>query len=279
MERIKAAIEKAKKNQPGSGNSVHNNRHKTNELDGSLSEEHHEAIEYNKTQIVNLNQECLNNHRIVAFNKSNQNSVSFDLLRTQVLRLMKENNWRTLAITSPEPEAGKTVVSINLAMSISQQTDQTVMLVDFDLRRPKVMRYLGLDVDVSLNEVLENKNSVQDALINPNMPHLVILPVKAPVAKASEMLGSKKVKSLVNDLKNRYEDRIVIFDLPPILNLDDTLAVLPSIDCVLLVIGNGMSTHKDISESIQHLGDANLLGYVLNKAEEAAKGYYYAENK
>jgi len=176
-------------------------------------------------------------------------------------------------------EAGKTVVSVNLAMSISQQTDQTVMLVDFDLRRPKIMNYLGLNVDISLNEVLENKNSVQDALINPNMPHLVILPVKTPVEKASEMLASKKVKSLVNDLKNRYEDRIVIFDLPPILNLDDTMAVLPSIDCVLLVIGNGMSTQKDITESIQHLGDANLLGYVLNKAEETAKGYYYAEKK
>lgn len=275
MERIKAALEKAKKERPESKKNQRSSGKVIPGQAGESLEKDREAIEYKQTKVVKLNLDHLSNNRIIAYNKSSQHSASFDLLRTQVLRIMEENNWKTLAITSPVPEAGKTVVSINLAMSMAHQTDQTVMLVDFDLRRPKVLKYLGVDVDVSFNDVLDDNVLISDALINPDMPHLTILPVKQPVEKASEVLASKKIGNLVKDLKNRYDDRIVIFDLPPILNLDDTLAILPEIDCVLLVVANGMATKKEISESVQQLGNVNLLGYVLNKADEEIKRYYY----
>jgi hypothetical protein len=219
--------------------------------------------------------EHLEKHRIVAFNKNHAMSMSFDLLRTQVLQKMKENGWRTMAITSPTPEAGKTVVAINLAMSIAQQTDRTALLVDFDLRRPKVGTYLGIAMEKSLNDLLDGTAELPDVLVNPDMPRLVVLPTRNPVKKSSEILSSKKITDLIKDLRERYESRIVIFDLPPMLFTDDAIALLPQIDCVLMVVANGMSTKREIEDSLHHLPAAKLIGTVLNKAEIEPEAYYY----
>jgi len=199
----------------------------------------------------------------------------FDMLRTRVLHLMKENGWRTLAITSPSPEAGKTVVAINLAMSVAHQTQLTAMLVDFDLRRPKIGTYLGIKREKSLNDVLAGTAEISDAVINPNLPRLVVLPTNEPVQKSAEVLSSKLGHRIISELRDRYQERIVIFDLPPLMAADDAISVLPKIDCVLVVIGNGMSTEREIKESLRHLSGANLLGMVMNKAELRTKNSYY----
>jgi hypothetical protein len=149
------------------------------------------------------------------------------------------------------------------------------MVVDLDLRRPKIANYLGLNLAKSLNDVLEGTADLADALVNPSVPRLVVLPTNRPVARSAELLASNKIEYLIKDLRERYTSRIVIFDLPPLLNVDDAIAVLPKLDCVLLVIGNGMSTEAEIEESMRHLSHVNLLGVVLNKAELEVKPYYY----
>lgn len=232
-------------------------------------------VQYVNTRVVELDPAHLETHRIVAFNKNHPSNWAFDVLRTQVLQKMDQNGWRTLAITSPTLESGKSVVAINLATSIAHQTQRTAMLVDFDLRRPMVSRYLGLPAQTSLNEVFDGSAQVADALVNPGLPRLVVLPTQRPVPKSSELLSSRKVGHIITDLRDRYQDRIVIFDLPPVLAADDVIAVLPRIDCVLMVIGSGMSSQKEIEEGMRHLGGANLLGVVLNKDEAPVrKGYY-----
>jgi protein-tyrosine kinase len=76
-------------------------------------------------------------------------------------------------------------------------------------------------------------------------------------------------------LRDRYKERIVIFDLPPLLNVDDAISVLPNIDCALMVVGNGMVTKHDMDESLRHLHSTHLLGVVLNKAEVQQRNQYY----
>lgn len=274
MERIKLAIEKAKKN-PGAHKSVRPVANATSVAATSPTADEIGDLDYKDTQVVALDAAHLEKNRIVALNKNAPMSWVFDLLRTQVLQKMDENGWRTLAITSPTPEAGKTVVSINLAMSIAHQTNRTAMLVDFDLRRPKVGNYLGLPMKNSLNEFFEGTAGLSDALVNPGIPRLVVLPASKPVAKSAEMLSSKKTEGLINEFRNRYEDRIVIFDLPPLLNADDAIAILPKIDCVLMVVANGGSSKSEIEESMHHLAHSNLLGVILNKAEAMPRSYYY----
>ncbi|MGV8919513.1 MAG: CpsD/CapB family tyrosine-protein kinase [Pseudomonas sp.] len=229
---------------------------------------------YTQTKVVPLRAEHLERHRIVAYNKNSNMSGSIDLLRTQVLKIMDENGWRTLAITSPTPAAGKTVLAINLAMSVAHHTTKAALLVDFDLRRPRVGAYLGLTMEKSLNELLANKAELKDVLVNPTLPRFVVLPTREPVALSTEVLSSPLVSNLITDLRDRYDSRINIFDLPPLLSSDDAITVLPKFDCVLLVVGNGMNSKKEIEESLYHLGRANLIGTVLNKATMQNRTYY-----
>jgi protein-tyrosine kinase len=269
MEKIKQAIEKARQ-QGGEKAELSRPAAVSPAPTSEIGE-----ISYRQTRVVKLDPRHLEKHRIVALNKSDLSSVSFDLLRTQVLQKMEEHGWRTLAIVSPVPECGKTVVAINLAISIAHHTSKTAMLVDFDLRKPKIAEYLGLPDGTSLNEVLESEVDASEAFVNPDMPKLVIMPTARPIRKSAEMLASTKVKTLIQELRDRYKERIVIFDLPPLLNVDDAISVLPNIDCALMVVGNGMVTKHDMEESLRHLHSTHLLGVVLNKAEVQQRNQYY----
>ena len=270
MERIKQAIEKAKKQQPnGPAITAAIQPYTQEEITASPEPKSLfdlSKVAYSKTRIIKLRAENLEKNRIFAFNKNDPTSVIMDVLRTQVLQKMEEYGWRTVAITSPTPAVGKTVIAINLAMSIAQKTDKTAMLVDFDLRNPRIGAYLGIPMDKSLNELLDGKANLQDILVNPDMPRLVILPTKNAVRNPAETLSSRNISDLIKNIREYYESRIVIFDLPSLLHSDDAIAVIPQIDCVLMVVANGMSTKRDIDGALRHLSKSNLLGTVLNKA-------------
>lgn len=270
MERIKQAIEKAKKQQsaridqsaqlqPESQQEklVSGSSHSSSEL---------LRVSYKQTPVVKLKESQLEENRIFAFNKNDPLSLIFDVLRTQILQKMDEQGWRTLAITSPTPAVGKTVVAINLAMSIAQKTDKTAMLVDFDLRQPRIGSYLGIPVEKSLNDLLDGNAELADVLVNPGVERLVVAPTRSAVRNPAETLSSGKVSDLIKDLRERYESRIVIFDLPSLLHSDDAISVIPQIDCILMVIANGMSSKRDIEDALRHLSNANLVGTVFNKA-------------
>lgn len=234
-----------------------------------------DKIKYLNTPVIKLDQSHLEKHRIVSQSKNDANSYIFDSLRTQVLQKMEENNWRTLAVVSPTPQSGKTLVSINLAISIAHQPQKTAILVDFDLRRPKVASYLGIHTEKSINDYLTDKAEIGEVMFNPGIERFVVMPTMRPVSKSAEILSSNKVSKLIQELRDRYDSRIVIFDSPPVLNSDDAMVLLPQVDCILLVIANGMCTQSEIEETLHHLPKDNLLGVVFNKAEIEAKAYYY----
>ncbi len=280
MEKIKLAIEKAKlENAQAKILSNVNLEPLIDEAvaskDASQTENEIDKILYKNTSVVKLDQACLEKHRIVSHAKNNLYTNIFDSLRTQVLLKMEENNWRTVAVVSPTPASGKTFVAINLAISIAHQPQKTAILVDLDLRRPKVATYLGLHAEKSMNDYLQGNAQLKDVMVSPSIPRLVVIPTMRPVAKSAEILSSNKVVNLIQDLRDRYDSRIVIFDAPPILNSDDAMVLLPQVDCFLLVVANGMSTKPEIEETMYHLPQDKLLGVVLNKADVEARDYYY----
>lgn len=233
------------------------------------------AVQYTETTVVPLDENHLASKRVVAHQKTHPAAWSFDVLRTQVLQKMDENGWKTIAITSPSVESGKTLISTNLAISISQMSNRTVLLVDFDFRRPSVAKTLGIECKTSLNDVLSGDATVAEALVNPGMERFVVLPTNRSVPNASEMLSSAKVGHLIGEMRDRYRDRIVIFDLPPMLVADDVMTLLPRIDCVLLVVASGASTEGEIEETMNRLAKANLLGVVMNKEDAPVPNAYY----
>ncbi len=277
MERIREAIERARAQRTDSDRGPRPSKARSEkQLPASGAAPGMDAeIRYERTAVVELDREQLASHRIVAHDKAHPASWAFDLLRTQLLQKMDENGWRTVAITSPTMESGKTVVAINLAISIAQQTNRTALLIDFDLRRPRIASLLGLHRECSLNQVLAGVAEIEDAMVNPGIPRLVVLPTQQPVPSSSEVLGSGKVAGLVSELRERYTDRVIVVDLPPVLAVDDVLAVLPRVDCVLMVVGNGTSTRKEIDEAMNRLSKFPLLGVVLNKDDAPSGNDYY----
>ena len=285
MEKIKLAIEKAKLENAKLEN-VQVNMISSTEPVSQIEEQKIDAeiplanrdidkISYNKTTIIKLDQSSLERNRIVSHAKNNLYSGVFDSLRTQVLHKMEENGWKTIAVVSPTPASGKTFVSINLAISIAHQPQKTAILLDLDLRRPKIANYLGLNVAQSMNDYLQGNAKLEDLMISPGIARLVVVPTMRPVAKSSEVLSSSKVVNLIQELRDRYESRVVIFDAPPILNSDDAMVLLPQVDCFLLVIANGMSTKAEVEETMHYLPQEKLLGVVFNKADIETREYYY----
>lgn len=274
MEKIKAAIAKVKSSKSTAKAS-------TKTVEKIDEEQAHKVahdignIEYTNTSVVKLNPSHLERSRIVSHLSHNANAGAFDSLRTQILQKMEENNWQTMAVVSPTPNSGKSLVSINLAISIARQPQKTVLLADFDLRKPRVASYLGIQAKQSLNDYLEGSAEIKDILINPNIQRLVVLPTMRRINDASEALSSSRITSLVEELKTRYESRITIFDLPPLLNVDDAMILLPQVDCVLLVVGNGVSTQVEIEDALHLIPQDRFLGTVFNKAEDEARRYYY----
>jgi protein-tyrosine kinase len=230
-------------------------------------------IVYTHTRSIELNPDHLERHRIVAgYNPSG--AVAYKLLRTQVLQRMRLNNWRTLAISSPNAGAGKTVTSINLAISLAREVNQTVLLVDFDLRRPKVRKYLTDEPLKGIGEYLMDDVPLPELMFNPKgIDRLVVLPGSIAFEHSSEMLSSPKVVALAEELRARYPSRLVLFDMPPVLACDDVLAFSPHFDAALLVVEDNATGKSDLARSMHLLEHSNVLGTVLNKTATAEMGY------
>ncbi|MDD2325610.1 MAG: CpsD/CapB family tyrosine-protein kinase [Alphaproteobacteria bacterium] len=203
-------------------------------------------------------------NRIIAALAKNPHADLFRILRTQVLQTMRKNEFKTLAVTSPNYDEGKTTIAINLAMSIALDLNQTVLLVDLDLRHPSVHSYLGLQPRAGIADYLSGKASIADCMERLPLNRMTILPSGASVEHSSEVLGSPQMANLACELRERYPDRLVIYDMPPLLVQDDPLTFLPHIDGVLLVAREGKTPVADVSRSLEILSATTVIGTVLN---------------
>lgn len=231
---------------------------------GGLPASEAKKIEYTHTRRIELDPEYLRRQRIIAASENDKRTDSYRQLRTQILRKLRENNWRTLAITSPNSQAGKSLTALNLAISLSFEVNQTIMLVDLDLRNSSLTQKLGIQAEQGWIDVLEGRAELNQVLINPGFERLVILPNGADNHR-SELLSSPQMGKLLSDIVNRYQDRFIIFDLPALLDDDDALVFAPYADAILLVVEDGVSKRSEIERCKQLLEGTQLLGTVLNK--------------
>ena len=215
---------------------------------------------------MNVPNHQLERKRIIAGFYNNPQSAVFRMLRTQVLKKMRSNRWQTLAVTSPTAGEGKSVVAANLAMAIAMELNQTVLLVDMDLRNPSISNYFGLNAQVGLKDYLSGDLKLSEVLINPGIKRLVILPGVGRAEDSAELLSSPKMASLVADIKSQYDSRVIIFDVPPVLQTDDVSLAASYFDSTLLVLEDGKNTESNITKSLQMLEGSPLLGTVVNKS-------------
>jgi len=271
MDRIQKALDKAKgkrQAEPKSLNDVETEDTVATKDEVVNANQDISGITYTQTKVVEVSDKGLADKQVIASQYSNSQSGVFRMLRTQVLQKMREKSFQTLAITSPTAGEGKSVVSSNLAVAMAMESNQTVLLVDLDLRNPTLSDYFSLDVKVGLKDYLEGDIDISEVLINPGIKGLVILPGNGRADNSAELLSSKKMTRLVSDLKAKYNSRMIIFDTPPVLQTDDVLLASKYIDATLLVLEDGKNKESEIVKSLQLLEGTHLIGSVLNKSEK-----------
>jgi protein-tyrosine kinase len=228
-------------------------------------------------QEVQLNTAHLQAQRIITHDHADGRSTPYDILRTQVLQSMDQKNWKVLGITSPSPGCGKTVTAINLALSIARQPHRSALLIDLDLRRPSVGKYLGLEPRAGVVSVLENRLRLTDAMVQARVGEhrMLALPTEAPAANPSDLMASRAMGELFQRIKAEFPAHLVILDLPPVLSCDDVLSISPQLDCVVLIAAAGVTTTTEIAETNKHLHSTPIIRVVLNKVSQSNSAYMY----
>jgi capsular exopolysaccharide synthesis family protein len=207
--------------------------------------------------------------------------AAYKIMRTRVMHRMRSNNWHTLVVTSAGAGEGKTLTATNLALSISRDVNQSVLLVDLDLQRSRVADYFGLGVEIKkgIGDYLVGEAEIQDIIYSPNgIPRISIIPNREPMEDSSDLLASPRMMDLLQWIHEQSDKTMTIFDMPPILVGDDVLAFIPYVDALLFVVSQGKTDRASLEKAMQLLAETNVLGTVLNHCSETnsdnAYGYY-----
>jgi protein-tyrosine kinase len=270
MEKIKRALEKAREG----------NRTKKTAINSAAGQArliHNESqdIKYTTTRKISTNKAALRNKRVITGDTHDIVADQYKVLRTHILQRLKANGWSSLAITSPHEGCGKTLTSVNLAISLAREVNHSVLLVDLDLRRPNIHKYFYEEERPGLSDYLVENVNLSEILFNPDMERLVVLPGNKPFANSSELLSSPKMLLLVDELKNRYPNRIVIYDVPPLLSCDDTIVFSPYVDAIMFVVEDGKTRKEELKRAYELMKNCNVIGAILNKSKHNAPDLRY----
>jgi capsular exopolysaccharide synthesis family protein len=258
MEKIQQALERARQQREGSDKSTSTRQSHSEDV---------QSIEYTRTKSMEGHTDLQRENRILSAMEHSDYADAFKILSTQVMQRMEEHQWSSLAVTSVGDDEGKTTTAINLGISIAKEIEYTVLLVDGNLRKPELHKYFGITPELGLSDYLKGDIDLAEILIRPgDIEHFVILPGGEPIMNSTEMLGSPKMCTLVDELKARYPKRVIIFDMPPVLNTADTMSFVPCVDCALIVVEDDTTKQLELEQAVELLSITNVIGTVLNKA-------------
>lgn len=232
---------------------------------------------YNISRSVELVPEKVIENRCVAFSGQAPELEAYRVLRTRIMRRIGTDGGNTIMVTSAIPGEGKTLTSINLAMTFAREFSQTVLLVDCDLRRQRIHQMLGYESGKGLADYFIDAEPLQNLIVWPGIEKMTIISGGRMIDAGSEFLGSQGMKGLVEDMKSRYRERYIIFDAPPILIGADTMALAPLIDYIVVVVRAGHTSAKDLQSALGMLPKEKVVGMVLNRGVSSEQEYYQAK--
>lgn len=184
-----------------------------------------------------------------------------------------------IAVTSARPGEGKTFTACNLALSIATERNRTVLLVDADVLRPSVTKTLGFEAEYGLVDFLiDDQLDLADVLINTSIPSLTVLPAGSKHHLSAELLAGDNMRRMTVEMSQRYPDRIIIFDSPPLLATTEASILVSLMGQVIVVVEAERTAQSQVREALNMLNPNQMIGFVLNKAREvfASKQYGYS---
>jgi non-specific protein-tyrosine kinase len=220
---------------------------------------------YTDSTNINLDHGCLLNNRCICISPDAPELESYKVLRTKIQQLTKQKGWNTVMITSPDAGEGKTLTAVNLALTFARAYNQTVMLVDCDFRRQSIQKIMGFEGSAGLIDYLVDGRPLNEFIIWPGIDKLTLISGGRTFDDSSELLDSPRMRNLVQELKNRYDDRYIIFDVPPILGNADALALTPHVDSIVMVVAEGKTSMRNVQKALEAIPQEKFLGFVINK--------------
>jgi Mrp family chromosome partitioning ATPase len=226
-----------------------------------------------------LNREALRRKPIVLPEDVGPAANSYRMLRAQTLRRVRELSLRSIGIVSAVDGEGKTLTAVNLALSLAAEPNQTLLLLDLDLRRPNIAKTLDLQVTKGMDSWMAGTCGEEEICYGiEGMERLFIVPTVSPVVDSSAALANPQTRELIAEMKegrfNRLPNRLLLVDLPPMLLTDDFLTLAPLLDAVILVTRAGYTKREDLQRVKELLGNTRLLGTVLNDSAESEQRAY-----
>ena len=222
---------------------------------------------YNRSRMVVLDPLILAKNRSLLCLDNAMEAEAYGVLRTQVLQRTRDSFSSTVMVTSALPGEGKTLTAINLAFSIARDFQHTVMLVDGDLKKQNIHKYLGCAGERGLIDYLTGSTPVSELVTWPGTEKMTFISGGRLVQESAEILGSRRMQELIPSMKGRYPDRYIIIDAPPILTGADVLTLAPQIDKIIVVVQAGKTSMDDVKKALQYLPKEKILGLVLNRCE------------
>lgn len=205
-----------------------------------------------------------------------QAAEEYSKLKSVIVKLTKAGSFMNmLMVTSSVGGEGKSLTSLNLAISLAQEFDHTALLVDADIRKPKLHSYLEIENSVGLTDCVLDGVEVKDALIRTGIGKLSFLSAGRSVPNPAEIFTSQRMRDFFLEIKNRYHDRYIIIDTPPVLPFAETRSLSAIVDGIVLVAKEGLVTLHNLEETIECIKGTPMLGIVYNEAATAYQGDRY----
>lgn len=206
-------------------------------------------------------------NRVVCLRPNPKEIERYKILRSRIKNLTAGRPMKTIMVTSPNKGDGKTVTSINMGLTFARDMKQTVLLVDCDFKGQDIHRYLGINSQHSLIDYFLDDTPLNDLIIWPGVEKLTLISGERTIIDASELLSSGMMADLVKEMANRYDDRYIFFDAPPVLEHSEAISMAPLMDGIIMVVEAGRTSKKDVQASISLLPQDKFLGFVLNKQD------------
>ena len=271
MERLQAAMEKARKQRQG--NLLHSNVPRRT---GTTTDDARD-VAWAALKPISIPPSAALAGRLVAID-GGAAAAPYDMLRTRVLQQARKNNWRRIAVVSPHSACGKSTTVANLALSFARQTDIRTAVMDFDLRRSGLTVLLGQNVAHTIADVLEGRIAFADHALRYGANVLFGLNGR-PVRNPSELLQSQAAADGLAGIETDYTPDIMLFDMPPLMSSDDNVGFLKNVDCAVILVEAERTTRDQIDQSERQVADlTNVMGIVLNKCHYVDDTYDYGHS-
>lgn len=243
-----------------------------NQADNTGEENSNETIPMNRLQIVppqsksiSLNYNIMMENKCAGFFCDSAEINTYKILRARIQYFAGKKNWNTIMITSPNQGEGKTLTTINMSLTFAKEFHQTVLMVDGDLKKQDIHKTMGVPGLKGLTDYFFSDTPIHELIIWPGVQRMSFISGGKSILDSAEILGSPEMKYLVKEMKERYADRYIFFDVPPLLTSADALAFAPHVDGIIMVIQSGKTSSSDIAKSMRLIPKNKFIGFVLNR--------------